>query len=73
MAECLAGCFIGTDFSIEQDLSGQLPGEWRQFKAAFIPVFLAKLDDNQRLRWALLAVPSISFYRNRVSFKLIKH
>jgi len=31
------------------------------------------LDDDQKLHWALLAVPSISFYRYQVSFKLIKH
>ncbi|MDC7704704.1 endonuclease NucS domain-containing protein [Vogesella indigofera] len=31
------------------------------------------LDDDQKLRWALLAVPGISFYRYQVSFKLIKH
>lgn len=32
-------------------------------------------DDDQKLRWALLAVPSISCYRYRyqVNFKLIKH
>lgn len=30
------------------------------------------LDDDQKLRWALVAVPSISFYRYQVSFKLIK-
>ncbi len=40
VAECLAGGFIGADFGIYQDLSGQLPEEWRQFNAAFIPVFL---------------------------------
>ena len=39
--ECLAGGFIGANFCIEQDLTGQLPDEWRQFNAAFIPVFLA--------------------------------
>jgi restriction system protein len=33
--ECLAGGFIGADFGIEQDLSGQLPDEWRQLNAAF--------------------------------------
>jgi len=27
VAECLAGGFIGTDFEIHQDLSGQLPGD----------------------------------------------
>jgi|GEM_PF-3753547 len=30
-------------------------------------------DDDQKLRWALLAVPNISFYRYQMSFKLIKH
>jgi len=40
-AECLASGFIGADFGIEQDLTGQLPDEWRQFNAVFIPVFLA--------------------------------
>ena len=31
------------------------------------------LDNDQKLRWALLAVPNISFYRYQVDFKLIKH
>ena len=30
------------------------------------------LDDDQRMRWALMSVPSISFYRYQVSFKLLK-
>jgi len=30
------------------------------------------LEDDQKLRWALLSVPSISFYRYQVSFKLVK-
>jgi restriction system protein len=48
-AECLAGGFIGADFGIEQDLSGQLPDEWRQFNAAFIPVFLAGHPDKSKI------------------------
>jgi len=40
-AACLAGGFIGADFDIDQDLSGQLPDEWRKFNTAFIPVFQA--------------------------------
>jgi len=48
-AECLQGGFIGADFGIEQDLSGQLPDEWRQFNAAFIPVFLAGHPDKSRI------------------------
>lgn len=31
------------------------------------------LDDDQKLRWTLLAAPNVSFYRYQVSFKLIKH
>ena len=30
------------------------------------------LDDDKKMRWALLAVPTISFYRYQVSFKLSK-
>ncbi|MGH7038310.1 MAG: endonuclease NucS domain-containing protein [Stellaceae bacterium] len=30
------------------------------------------LEDDQKMRWALLSVPSISFYRYQVSFKLLK-
>lgn len=30
------------------------------------------LEDDPKMRWALLAVPTISFYRYQVSFKLIK-
>lgn len=30
------------------------------------------LEDDQKMRWALMSVPSISFYRYQVSFKLVK-
>jgi restriction system protein len=30
------------------------------------------LEDDQQLRWALLSVPTISFYRYEVSFRLVK-
>jgi restriction system protein len=30
------------------------------------------LEDDQKMRWALLSVPSISFYRYELSFKLVK-
>lgn len=30
------------------------------------------LEDDQLMRWALLSVPSISFYRYEISFKLVK-
>jgi restriction system protein len=48
-AECLAGSFIGVDYGIEQDLTGKLPDAWRQFNAAFIPVFLAGHPDKTKI------------------------
>ncbi len=30
------------------------------------------LEDDQKMRWALLSVPSISFYRYEISFKLVR-
>lgn len=48
-AECLAGGFIGTDYEIQQDLSDHLPEQWRQFNAAFIPVFLAGHPDKSKI------------------------
>jgi restriction system protein len=46
--ECFTGGFIGADF-VDQDLSGQLPEEWRQFNKAFIPVFLAKYPEKTKI------------------------
>ncbi|MCX7420405.1 MAG: endonuclease NucS [Planctomycetia bacterium] len=39
--ECLAGNFIGADFGITEDLTNKLPEAWREFNAAFIPIYLA--------------------------------
>lgn len=39
-AECFDGGFVGADFGIEQDLSGKLPDQWREFNKEFISVFL---------------------------------
>ncbi len=38
--ECYEGNFIGADFDIEQDLSGQLPERWQDFNAKFRPIWL---------------------------------
>ena len=39
--ECYAGGFIGAHYDINQDLTNQLPDEWRHFNKAFIPKYLA--------------------------------
>ncbi|HSV98131.1 MAG TPA: endonuclease NucS domain-containing protein [Spirochaetota bacterium] len=41
-AECFAGGYIGADFGLDQDLTGKLPDEWKEFNKRFIPVMLAK-------------------------------
>lgn len=41
-AECFAGGFLGADYGIHQDLSGQLPDEWREFNKVWVPVYLAR-------------------------------
>ena len=38
--ECFEGGFIGVDFDLKQDLTGNLPENWREFNRAFIPVWL---------------------------------
>lgn len=38
--ECRKGGFIGADFDISVDLTGQLPDNWRVFNKKFIPVWL---------------------------------
>lgn len=47
--ECLAGGFIGTDFGIKQDLTRDLPDDWRAFNRKFIPVFLASHPDKTKI------------------------
>lgn len=39
--ECFKGNFIGADFNIKQDLSKDLPDNWRDFNYKFIPVWQA--------------------------------
>ena len=37
---CFSEGFVGADYGISQDLSSQLPDDWRQFNKNMIPVFL---------------------------------
>lgn len=47
--ECLAGHFIGTDYGIAQDLTHDLPDEWREFNKKFIPIFLGVHPDKEKI------------------------
>lgn len=48
-ADCFSGNFIGADFGIHQDLSQQLPEDWKEFNKQFIPVFLAGFPDKTKI------------------------
>ena len=47
--ECFRGNFIGADFGIPQDLTADLPDEWRVFNHKFIPIFLASHPDKTKI------------------------
>ena len=47
--ECFTGNFIGADFGINQDLTNNLPEEWRAFNKEFIPVYLAAHTDKTKI------------------------
>lgn len=45
----LEGNCIGVDFDIPQDLTGQLPDQWREFNRKFIPIWFEKNPDKSRV------------------------
>lgn len=47
--KCLAEDFIGTDYLIDQDLTGKLPEDWREFNRDFIPVYLSRNPGKSRV------------------------
>lgn len=47
--ECFKGNFIGADFTIKEDLSKNLPDNWRDFNKHFIPVFLHNLPQKSKV------------------------
>ena len=48
-AECFEGGFIGTDFGLDLDLTGQLDENWRDFNKKLIPVFLSNRPDKSKV------------------------
>jgi restriction system protein len=39
--ECFAGNFIGADFDVAEDLTGNLPDSWREFNQVYVPKMVA--------------------------------
>lgn len=48
-AAAFAGNFIGADFEINQDLTPDLPDDWRVFNKKFIPIFMASHPDKVKI------------------------
>lgn len=47
--ECFAGNFIGTDFDINQDLSGKFSKEWKAFSKEYMPIYQAARPDKTKI------------------------
>jgi len=47
--ECREQGFIGADFDIQQDLTGHLPEDWREFNKEFIPIYLQANPDKSKI------------------------
>src|SRR5215203_1756424 len=47
--QCFDGNFIGADFDIAEDLTRNLPDEWRAFNSHFIPIYLAQHPEKNRI------------------------
>ncbi len=47
--ECYKGQFIGSHFGFENDLSNDLPENWREFNAKFRPVFLERHPEKSKI------------------------
>ncbi len=47
--EFLKGGFIAANWNIDQDLTHDLPDDWREFNHRFIPVYLEALPDKTKI------------------------
>lgn len=47
--ECYKGNFIGADFDIRQDLTKELPENWRDFNKKFIPIWMEMHPDKSKV------------------------
>ena len=48
-ASCFAGSFIGADFGINQDLTADLPDDWRAFNKKYIPIILTEHPERSKI------------------------
>ena len=47
--ECFKGNFIGVDFDMDIDLTGEFPDDWRAFNEKYIPIYTSKHPDKKKV------------------------
>jgi len=47
--QCAKENFIGADYDIQENLTGKLPDDWREFNRKYIPIFLKGHPDKTRV------------------------
>jgi len=47
--ECFEGGYLCAGFGLDQDLSGELPDEWRDFNKRFVPILMAAKPGKSRI------------------------
>lgn len=47
--ECIQGGFIGADFDIYEDLTNELPENWRDFNKKYIPVIMSNVPNKTKI------------------------
>ena len=47
--ECYKSNFIGAGYGFEEDLSNDLPDNWKEFNAKFVPIYLSKNNDKTKV------------------------
>lgn len=68
--EFLEGGFIAANWNIDQDLTHDLPDDWREFNHRFIPVYLKALPEKSKISAGLACgIPSAKGL-NRVTSSL---
>ncbi len=69
--QCYEGNFIGVDYGINEDLSGNLPDGWRDFNAMYIPKYLANRPQKSKIAAGLACGTTWTMAKGMVNGDLV--
>lgn len=69
--QCYEGNFIGVDYGINEDLSGNLPDGWRDFNAMYIPRYLANRPQKSKIAAGLACGTTWTMAKGMVNGDLV--